>query len=1320
MMPTTATTVTINGKPYSWDQAPPSVSLNEFIRNGANLKGTKYCCYEGGCGSCTVVVSYTDALGRTVHRSVPSCLTPLALCDGMHVTTIEGLGGKNSGGYHPLQERLADNSGTQCGYCSPGFVMAMYDLLLNNPNPQAQEVEAQLDGNICRCTGYRPILDTMKSFCPDWPQQKQIAAAASKFPPERRGIADIEELKSPCGGCDGSNGGKCGNAAMCFGGGACGTKTPSVVTKASAPRSFVSAGVPWMDVYSEIQLQATLMQFGSGAMLVSGHTSLAVERNLPPQAAYTAFINVRPIPSFTDQTFDTSGVRIGACVSITDLIGLLQQAYDALSPKPHTFPTLIAMLNRVASHNIRNAASAVGNLVLCHRHQKGADSFPSDLTVALLGIGARVELVDVQNVHTEMALESFFGIALDGTRYVRSVFIPYPATQYDQYQCYKTAHRPRFSHTYVSAAFRCTVDPTTRHVVPGSAALFFVGVRGAPFRAAATELIVNNMVVTDPVAFQTACATLKSELAVDPALGSTDFRTSLALSYFYKFILLLQPALSPPLQLAAQPWLTRGASRATQAFQPHPAEYPVGKWMPKLAAKEQTSGEAVYVNDIPAPSTTLHGAFVLSTMANATVTAIDTTAALAMPGVVAVYSAKDIDPDRNLWLNLDIQRPLFATNVAYAGQPIALVIAQSSGDAIAATYAVRATYQTNGQTVITSLDQAIAANSFWTDAEKNIPSLGDQAAADAALKVAPKVVSGTVRFGGQRHMHLENQTVLVLPEDGGLQVHAATQFPSMVQAVVAQVTGLRQSNVTVTTRRCGGGYGGKILNSCLAPAGAAFVASKLNVPVSIVTPLQTTLTALGGRPATRADYQVGFDTSGRISVVKMQCFIDSGSAWGDAMGEGQVLLQNIDNVYSIPNWYATCRLAKTNTAPNTSVRGPGWTQATYLMEHVVNRVADALDLPADSIRPLNFYTKGQTSPSGDIVKYFSMPAIWSQVQTSSSFQSRQATVRQFNAANRWRKRGLSLVPVKFGVGWIGSQFHTLLVVSADGSVSVTTGGIEIGQGLHTKVAQVVAQQLQTDISNISIQPTTTKIGLGPNEATGGSITSELCSWSALNACQTLLQRLAPVRQMLGPQAPFAAVAAKAASMNIDLSAKSDPPPPPDGCGTQSYNSYSAAAVEVEVDLLTGEHQILRTDFLFDCGISLNPAIDIGQIEGAFMMGVGLYTTENVTFDPTTGYPDQHNTWEYKPPLARDVPLEWHITLLRDAPNPVGVLSSKAVGEPPLLSACGVVFAIEQAVRASLEERGLVKPGEQFSIDAPANVLSISAAARISSSEFSLQ
>jgi len=406
----------------------------------------------------------------------------------------------------------------------------------------------------------------------------------------------------------------------------------------------------------------------------------------------------------------------------------------------------------------------------------------------------------------------------------------------------------------------------------------------------------------------------------------------------------------------------------------------------------------------------------------------------------------------------------------------------------------------------------------------------------------------------------------------------------------------KQKDVNVIVKRCGGAYGGKVVNSVRPAVVTALAAQMLHRPVRMVMTIEDVMANMGKRHPVRCDYELGVNSEGLLLAVDLMCYSDAGWRPQDYWTMGAIM-STVDNVYKSKSFRAAGKIVKTNTPSNTSCRGPGWTPAIFIAEHCMEHVAAYLRLPHDQVKSINFYKKNDVTPYHEKLPRFNIPTIWEQVKHSAQYGQRLSLVHQFNSQNRWIKKGISIVPIKFGLYWHGSTYGAFVSIFPDGSVTVAHSGTEIGQGINTKVAQVVVFELGVPLDDVAVESNSTAV-FPQSNPTGGSTTSELCSAAAIKACVVLNGRIAPIRQALPPQSSWKTVIQKCESLGVDLSAKGWNHPGPSANGPQQYQAYAVCISEVRVDVLTGVQNILRSDILYDCGYSLNPIIDIGQAEGA--------------------------------------------------------------------------------------------------------------------------
>lgn len=1263
---------TLNGSPVTVENPDPTMSLNEWLRTKACLPGTKRSCQEGGCGACVVSVAKDTSTSSTDVIAVNSCLKPLCSVDGWKITTIEGIGSQTAG-YHPIQTTLASHYGSQCGYCSPGMVMNMYALLQKNPKPTMQEVENAFDGNICRCTGYRPILDAMKSFAVD------AAYPASTDIEELARLKAVPCAQLPCGA-------------------ACADKRKAAKVKVTG------SGITWVQPATLSDLYKDMAVFaGQPYRLVFGGTSKGVFK----QDDATVLFDISKLSELRGSQVTSTGLVVGAGTSITDLVALLQ----ANATTSASYAVLASHLLRIANVPVRNAGSWAGNLMMAHDHS----DFPSDVFTIMAAANATLNIGSASEGSSSMDLFTFLQTDMTN-KVIISMTIPALAKG-QQLRTYKIMLRHVNCHAYVNAGMLFTLD-TSSNVV-GTPRLVFGGISPFATLATKTAAYLSGKNINSAATLQGALAVLNTELSPDqpPWASSAEYRMMLASSLFYKTILSFIPNLDPRLQSAAAPYV-RPLSSGQQSFDTDPSEYPVSQAMPKMNANMLAAGEARFVDDMPSLADELFGAFVLSTQGNCTLAAIDPSKALASNlGVAKFISAADI-PGKNNFVSANsgssvefIFVPL-GGSVDYAGQAIGMVLADTQEHANAAAKLVTATY-TNIQTPILTIDDAIKAGSFF-DVPINPVISGEPIA--KALSECAKVISGSVECGSQYHFHMETQTAAArLDEDGGLIVYASTQAVDFAQRGIAQATGLPAGKVKVVVKRTGGAYGGKITRAQMVSSAVSVATAVTRKPVRCVLDLNDNMQMVGKRNPFYVSYQIGVDKSNKLHAISLSYVADAGHNYNDTPGTVSMALTTCDNSYYCPNWEVTAKLAKTNTPTNTATRAPGCLPAIFFIEVAMDHAAKELGISADEFRFNNLYKQGQVTPYNSTLTYCSISDLWTQFVSDIDYQSRLADVETFNQANRWRKRALTLGPNKYGIATGGAYFGAFISISGmDGSVNVSHGGIEVGQGIDTKLAQVVALELGCPLTSIKVEATDSFVHVN-NCCTGGSITSELCCGAAASAAKTITAALAPVRAKLPQTASWSDVIQAANAANVDLTARGWNTPPA-VADPFAYNSYGMVATEVEVDILTGEVQILRVDILFDCGQSLNPGIDIGQVEGGFVMGLGYMLTELVKYDPKSGALLTDGTWEYKPPSALDIPIDFRISLLKNAPNPQGFLRSKASGEPPVCMSANAFIAVKAAVQAALEEIGQTG---YIQANAPFTPEVISSVSQLALSQFTL-
>jgi len=724
---------------------------------------------------------------------------------------------------------------------------------------------------------------------------------------------------------------------------------------------------------------------------------------------------------------------------------------------------------------------------------------------------------------------------------------------------------------------------------------------------------------------------------------------------------------------------------------------------PHDSAERHVAGSAVYVDDIPEPAGLLHVHLAPSPHAHARIVSMDLAAVRASPGVVAVFSAADIPGENNVGPVVHDDRLFADGEVVCVGQSLFAVAAETRRAALLA--AAKAVVDYEPLPAAITIAQARAADLTLEPCQRM--AKGD---ADAAIAAAPRQLSGHLAIGGQDHFYLEGQAALATPrENGEVHVWSSTQHPSEVQALVAGVLGVPRAAVVVEVRRMGGGFGGKETQPALFAAAVALAAHLTGRPAKCRPDRDDDMIMTGKRHDFEADYRAGFDGDGRLTGLAVELASRCGATADLSLAINDRAMFHTDNAYYLPTAEILSHRLRTHTVSNTAFRGFGGPQGMMAIERVMDEIAVATGLDPLIVRQRNFYggPGRDETPYGQTVADNLAPQIIETLAASCRYADRQAEIADFNAASHWLKRGLALTPVKFGISFTTTHLNqagALIHLYADGSILLNHGGTEMGQGLMAKVRQIVAEAFQVDAETIRISSTVTdKV---PNtSATAASAGTDLNGMAALNAANTLKQRLAEFAAARWGGAPdlvvfspegvrvgdetiaFATLCQMAHLARISLSATgyyATPKIAYDRANHRGrpfyYYAYGAAASEVVIDTLTGEMKVLRADILHDVGRSLNPAIDLGQIEGGYLQGLGWLTTEELVFD-AAGRLLTHAPSTYKIPTCGDRPKVMNMALWDGENLEATVHRSKAVGEPPLMLAISAFSAIGRAVGA---------------------------------------
>lgn len=726
------------------------------------------------------------------------------------------------------------------------------------------------------------------------------------------------------------------------------------------------------------------------------------------------------------------------------------------------------------------------------------------------------------------------------------------------------------------------------------------------------------------------------------------------------------------------------------------------------------TGEAVYVDDILLDERLLVGKVVSSPHAHARIKSFDLSEAKKVQGVHAVVCYKDIPGHNQMGPVVKDEVCLAEHEVVCVGQAMFLIAAETEEQCLEAEKRIKVEYELLD--AILDIPTAIAKNNLLGPPRKI-----ERGNVDDALKLARHVIRGELETGAQEHWYLETQTCLCIPGEGKeINIFSATQNPSETQALVAEVLGIPRNEVVVEVRRIGGGFGGKETQANHVACWTALLCWATKRPVKIRLFRDDDMIMTGKRHRFLIKYEAGFDDEGILSAVKFELNSDGGCATDLSFAIMERAMLHTDNAYYIPNFLVEGRVWKTNLPSNTAMRGFGGPQAMAAIETVIDRVARYLKKDSAEIRLKNFYgiEDRNVTHYGETVENNRLHMIYDALIKFSDYKNRRNEVDEFNSKNEFFKKGLALTPVKFGISFTTSylnQASALVNVYTDGTILVNHGGTEMGQGLNTKIQQIAAAEFGVSIDRVKVNATnTSKV---PNTSpTAASSGSDINGMAVKNAIDTIKARVseevAKIFTEKYPTAPsfpqcivfrdniifdsehterrfsFAEAMNLMHLRQVSLSSTGYYRTPTIGWDKAKgqgkpffYYSFGMAVSEVLIDVLTGQHTLLRTDIIQDVGESINPTIDTGQVEGGFVQGLGWVTTEEIKWD-SNGNLMTHSPDTYKIPTVRDIPKDFRVKLLEGVPNPVGTIRrSKAIGEPPFMLALSVWLAIKDAISA---------------------------------------
>ncbi|KAL3836928.1 hypothetical protein ACJMK2_022334 [Sinanodonta woodiana] len=968
-----------------------------------------------------------------------------------------------------------------------------------------------------------------------------------------------------------------------------------------------------------------------------------------------------------DVRLTEEGIRIGPALTFTDLRDILKELSEKLTDeKKRYFPAILYLVRHYGADQIRNLATLGGSLINSRSNY--------DLPTLLAAVGASIEITSVNETRT---VKYNGNLDLAPEEIITSIILPY-STEDEYLEFFKVAGRRTFSLCTGNGGLFVKFSKGSNTVE--SFRLCFGGFGGSMITAdksaeKATGREFNEVLLSDLL------SSISEELQAKAAgtKSDPDYHVKLASGFLFKFyisVLTQRNGLSTPEETgsAIEP-LTKIPYESTQIYENVPGDQEltdaVGRPVPSVSSQGMVSGEAIYIDDMPKFENELIIGLVTSSRCHATITDVDVSRALQMPGVRGFIDHRDV-PGDNHWGPLLPDEEVFASKeVTYVGCVIGAIVADTREHVKLATKAVTIKYK--DLDAVVSIQDAIKKESFYPFQEELVA--GDVI---EGFRLSDHVIEGEFETGRQEHFYMETQSTIAVPrtENNEMEVFVGTQDLTSTQSSLSKILRVPFNKIVVRTKRLGGSFGGKVTSQLHASGPAVVAAYKLRRPIRCILSREDDMLITGKRHAYYVKYKAGFDNSGKIKAVEAELYADGGHSvdYTPMVLEHTMLL--FESTYKISNLKLNGRVCKTNTATGTAMRGFGNVQAAVMMEEIIFRISIALQVSQAQVRHVNHLKEGDVLSYGMSLKNCTIGECWDKCAMDSRFEARVQAVQQFNKQNRWKKRGVTMTSCRFGIGF-PKRF----------------------------MMQVASRALGAPMEKIFINETSTQTV--PNTmATGGSTGADICGPAVIDACTKLKERLAPFKDKIPDgnwerwvlaayfeRVQLSVTGFYKAKKDADFDLKKKTGQPSD------YFTYGVACSEVELDCLTGESQVLQTDIVMDVGKSLNPTIDIGQIEGAFIQGLGMMTSEKV-ITADDGRMVNCSPLSYKIPNVSGIPRKFNVTLLKNENAVTHLYSSKGIGEPSLLLATSVFMAIKAAIQEARQEIGL---SGYFRLDCPATV-----------------
>ena len=1273
-----------------------------------------------------------------------------------------------------IQEAIKKHHATQCGYCSPGFIMCTLAMLLENPTPTNEDLMLHLDGNICRCTGYRSILEALREFTVDSDPNDQIISQGinnkSKNQDDNiqakknlnlqiieslKSLSDLSSLKTPTKNNNNNN-------------------STNTLNGSGLPKQSVSITYNGhlYSIPSSLNELIQLKKQNPKAKIIVGNTELLASS--APNDKFD-YISANLIDELKFIKFDTNKetnnriLRIGAATTIDDVFEFCLKD----KTENRIFRALKEKISVFASNQTRSVACITGNVA--------AAGSSTDFTNFLPGVDATLKVIDAKTnkirfVKFDNYFLGRFKTILNDSDIITEIFfnidslVPQKQQQTtkntDHCFVYKISNRREICGCALSATIRADISENEDQPnIINDIKIAFSKLSGVnPIgRAKKAESFLKGKEFTLEN-IQKASNLIDLDFPISSNLddGLDNYRRKLSHNLMIKFYHQTQKERGKQNEYDesiinscynSTTFTFETKNNGTEDFvlsNNHTPEFTVscqckengttvplsriygpdsiGKSVPHLSGSLQVQGKAEYTDDIPLDSRAKHAAFVTSTISHGRIKRINYKTDELRKRKFTFITHEDLKNGTNRLRSTD-EELLASSEVFYYGQPIAIVVADTEREAWQIAKMIQVEYEP--LPVIVTIDDAIENGKSFKG-----PSVKTGKNVDEIFKVYEKnqgdfrVISGSVKMGGQYHIYLEpNASIASNSTDNQYILNSTIKDLGAAREVASKALGIEENHIYVDVKRLGGSFCSKSLRSAIVSTASAICSQKLNCQVKMRLPRDVDTRIMSGDHVFVNNYKVCFNIkSGKILALKMDFFVDAGFWYNNSAGLVQKAILHADSAYKIPNLEINSYLCQTNKISSAHFRGFGFQNGNLSMEGVFERISrfiqdekgnDYKKLPIADIKEVNFYKTNDKTHYGIKLDDVTIEKCWSLVKEKSRYDDLLKCVRAFNIVSKNKKRGLAITPLQYGVGQPNAakrRGSCLVHLLKDGTVLISHSGVECGQGLNTKLCCLAAKILEIPVESVRIERTSTEVNTEAS-STGAGFTNDLTGFAVIDACEKLKRRIerfyyydeksvissSPSNPPKLTKRPFNEIVKLAYENKVDLTAHGFYASPQDGFDFEKktgrpyqYYEYGAGVALVEIDILTGEMKLLESHIVFDAGQSLNPGIDIGQIEGGFMQGVGWMTTEETKYilnslnpegNLLAGKPVNDTMYKYKVPALSSVPLKFSAHLLPNSHNKIGVISSKGVGEPPGILAQCVGFAMIDAIEAGRKQNG---------------------------------